>query len=179
MENTKKLVLVSPDYIDRLKTAQGPSPERRKVQELEDQLSTLLGDTTIDNTSKMKRYADILQRYQVYDTKANEPTTVRLLPTNAESHMEERQSKLEKDVIDSVPKVFKSKASQLLKMIGESELGWNEKGELLINDQRVKGSHIIDLVNDVIRKRKSPTPIGMGDFLQSFGSAKYASRIDR
>jgi hypothetical protein len=49
----------------------------------------------------------------------------------------------------------KAKAQPLLKKTKTNrDIIWNEKGELKYKDKTVQGSNMVDLVNDVLRKRK-------------------------
>ena len=80
MEHAKKLILVSPDLLNRVTTTRPTPPENKKLHDLEEQLSIILNDTYTDDVTKMKRYSDLMQRYMVYDKKAREPPTVRVLP---------------------------------------------------------------------------------------------------
>ncbi|PIK42583.1 hypothetical protein BSL78_20571 [Apostichopus japonicus] len=173
MEHTKKLVLVSPDELNRVKTNQRQPTEQTKVQELEEKLSKVLADSHLDETSKTKRYADILQRFMTYDNKAKAPTTVRLLPDSEPVPSQNESTRntflkedIGREVLDSVPKALKSKAAQILRKMTESNrmLDWNDKGELLVNERVVTGSHMVDLINDALRKRKSAPPVGVRDF---------------
>ena len=56
----------------------------------------------------------------------------------------------------SVPKIYKNGARQLLDKIKENRdvLDWNDKGELLYENKPINGSHVVDLVNDMLRHRK-------------------------
>ncbi|KAJ8025633.1 hypothetical protein HOLleu_33245 [Holothuria leucospilota] len=172
MEHTKKLVLVSPEVLERVKGGRSQTLEKTKVQELEEQLSSVLSDPRLDDATKMKRYSEVLQRYTVYHAKANEPLKVRVLPETSSSvqpgdNLQKRV--IEQDVIESVPRAYKSKATQLLGKIASNDSGldWTDRGELVVNDHTIKGSHIVDLVNDMMRKRKSATPIGMDEFTKA------------
>ena len=40
----------------------------------------------------------------------------------------------------------------------------NEKGEVVLKREEIEGTHIVDLVNDVLRKRKSFSPRGWQEF---------------
>ncbi|KAJ8020518.1 hypothetical protein HOLleu_40128 [Holothuria leucospilota] len=173
MEHTKKLILVSPDFLNRVTTTQPIQPEKTKLQDLEEQLSMVLNDTHIDEVTKMKRYNELLQRYRVYHTKAREPPTVRVLPeTQSKPSLGDnvsrdiQQEAVENEVLNSVPKALRNKAVQLLHKITSSDgiVDWNGKGELVVNDQAIKGSNMVDLINDALRKRKSLKPIGTKDF---------------
>jgi hypothetical protein len=55
-------------------------------------------------------------------------------------------------LVSPIPGV--SKAELLLtKMKTNRDITWNEKGELKYKDKIVHGSNIVDLVNDVLRKK--------------------------
>jgi hypothetical protein len=63
--------------------------------------------------------------------------------------------------VESVPKTMKAKAQLLLKKMKSSlDISWNEKGELKYKGETVQGSNVVDLVNDVLRKRKYFNPQG-------------------
>ncbi|KAJ8048816.1 hypothetical protein HOLleu_01287 [Holothuria leucospilota] len=171
MEHTKKMVLVSPDVLNRVNTSQPAQISQTKVRELEGTLSQLLDDSHLDDASKMKRYADVLQRLMVYDNKTKLPSTVRVLPDPSPVLSEENKSTIQKEeivneIVDSVPKAMKRKAAQLVRKIRSSNgaLSWNGVGELVVKDQAVKGSHIVDLINDAVRRRKSGRPTGVEEF---------------
>ena len=60
---------------------------------------------------------------------------------------------------------MKAKAQLLLKkMKSSSDINWNEKGELKYKGETVQGSNMVDLVNDVLRKRKYFNPQGWETF---------------
>jgi hypothetical protein len=47
----------------------------------------------------------------------------------------------------------------LKKMKSSPDISWNEKGELKYKGETVQGSNVVDLVNDVLRKRKYFNPV--------------------
>jgi hypothetical protein len=50
---------------------------------------------------------------------------------------------------------MKTKAELLVrKMKAHPNIAWSEKGELKYKGETVRGSNVVDLVNDVLRKRK-------------------------
>ena len=168
MEHTKKLVLVSPEYLEHIKTIPSQSPERTKVQALEEDLSVILDDKNLDDTSKMKRYAELLRQYMTYDIKTKASPTVRLLPNLQPETLQPEKQTITQDILESVPKTLKHKATQLLQKLASSNiLTWNDKGELIANERTIQGSNIVDLVNETLRKRKSATPtLGIQDFVK-------------
>jgi hypothetical protein len=52
------------------------------------------------------------------------------------------------------------------------DISWNEKGELKYKGETVQGSNVVDLVNDVLRKRKYFNPQGW----ETFGEALREAR---
>ena len=47
-------------------------------------------------------------------------------------------------------------------------MGWTERGELIFGGEVIKGSNIVDLVNDVLRNRKTfDHPHGWGQFARA------------
>jgi hypothetical protein len=66
-----------------------------------------------------------------------------------------KQYLIDEEILESVPKTMKAKAQLLLnKMKSNPDISWNEKGELKYKRETVQGSNVVDLVNDVLRKRK-------------------------
>jgi hypothetical protein len=54
---------------------------------------------------------------------------------------------------------MKAKVQLLLKKKKSSpDISWNEKGELNYKGETVQGSNVVDLVNDVLRKRNYFNP---------------------
>ena len=57
------------------------------------------------------------------------------------------------------------KVENLLKCIeGEPNMHWNERGEFIHDIQVIKGSNIVELVNDIMRHRKDFHPQGWQEF---------------
>lgn len=59
----------------------------------------------------------------------------------------EQSNDKESGIIKLVPKRQQSKASGLLRMLSESNLTWNDHGEIILNGNTVTGSNIVDLIS--------------------------------
>lgn len=60
---------------------------------------------------------------------------------------------------------MKRKAERLLQRLQQHpELKWSDQGETEFQGQRVRNSNLVDLVNDVLRKRKNFEPTGWKTF---------------
>ena len=61
-------------------------------------------------------------------------------------------------------------------MKSSEHIDWNDKGELIYKGEATKGSSVVDLVNDALRKRKSFNPEGwetFGDALREENVPQY------
>lgn len=87
---------------------------------------------------------------------SKESTEAETIPTSA----------VEQEVMKSVPKLYKAGVRQLLDKIKEHRdvLNWNEKGELMYENKPIPGSHVVDLVNDMLRHRKGFESVGWSVF---------------
>ena len=67
----------------------------------------------------------------------------------------EQMSRVEKQVLDSIPKTMKRKAQLLLDHVKDNlGIRWNEQGEQVYQGQTMEGTNMSDLVNDVLRYRE-------------------------
>ena len=71
-------------------------------------------------------------------------------------------------IFSSVPKSLKTKTQVLLNLMQASNrISWDQTGAVSIDNKVVPGSNIIDLVNDVVRRRTTlRIPIGITEFKQ-------------
>ena len=80
----------------------------------------------------------------------------------SESDTFEQLSASDKQIIDSIPKTMQNRSwSKLLiqKLKNHSDvISWNDNGQLVFDGSIIPNSNIVDLVNDVMRKRKGFNP---------------------
>ena len=68
---------------------------------------------------------------------------------------------IESEIVLSAPKNLQKQARLLMYRVKENpEMGWNERGELTVHGQVVAGSNIVDLIGDMMRRRKNVNPVG-------------------
>ena len=91
----------------------------------------------------------------------------------------ETTSAVEQEVIKSVPKLYKTGARQLFDKIKENRdvLNLNEKGELLYENKPISGSHVVDLVNEMLRHRKGFEPVGWSVFARGLARMNVPENI--
>ena len=56
--------------------------------------------------------------------------------------------------MDTVPKTMQAKARRLMEHL-KRDIVWTARGELIHEGVPVVGSNVVDLVNDLLRKRKT------------------------
>jgi hypothetical protein len=189
MEYTKKMLLVDPRVLDSLESkGSSPVPDvlSQSLKMLDDDMRGVLERRDVDFENKAKMYNQTLWRYlRRLDQYRDRPLgTVNVRPTDeiipsrssgdaadVTSPNENELSTVEKRVLESVPKAMQNKAKRLLNIMKmNSELRWNDRGEILYQDEVVKKSNLVDLVNDVLRKRKKVgTPTGWKPFATALG----------
>ncbi len=166
MEHTKKMALIDPRLLERFQQLYEPppNPTLKTMASLDDRLKNVLSKSHSSEDDKVKEYNQTLHRYMTYEDKYLAPTSN---PANVQSPVVADQ--WESDILESVPLNTKKKAQLLLNRIKASggAMGWNTQGELLVKGEPIAGSDILDLVNDVLRKRQHFNPRGWEQFAQA------------
>ena len=146
----RKMALVDPRLLETLRTPIQP-PIDTNLRDLDSEMTSILDKTGIDVSEKVRLYNQALLRYndmaKMSATKPTPPTT-----------------DIMKEVVTTLPKALQEKGRQLVSRLKTTQ--WNDRGELLHEGVVVPGSNVVDLVHDLLRKRKTSDPIGW----QQFGS---------
>ena len=163
--------LGGPRLLDTLRSPPPPATDTfgKKVQALDDDMKTILDRKDLDDGTKVTLYNQVLQRYTVLaDKHVKEPirvVTVNESVTGSGSGVEPGpegavrvpSTGLEATVLDTVPKTMQAKARRLMEHL-KRYIAWTARGELIHEGVPVVGSNVVDLVNDLLRKRKTDPP---------------------
>ena len=158
----KKMLVVNPDTMHR-QTQLFEAPEKIKTVSLDEKMREILNRQDITDEEKVKFYEDALAQYTTYRRKALGPMTSPPPSSPQPAPIPERR--FVDDVVASVPKLVRGKAEQLAKVVLR-EMTWSPKGELIVNGQVLPGTHVVDLVGNAVRQRKSFRPAGRDAFLE-------------
>ena len=164
MEHARKMALVDPRLLDTLRSPPPPTDTLdKKVKALDDEMKTILDRKDLDDGTKVTLYNQVLQRYNVLvDKRVKEP--VRMIEVGKKAGTEpEEASSMEADVVNTVPKSLQAKARRLMEHL-KRNVAWNDRGELIHEGVPVAGSNVVDLVHDLLRKRKTDDPTGWQSF---------------
>ena len=175
MEHAKKMVLVEPRQIEKWKETMLD----KTLSKLDGEIYEILHRNAADD-EKAKLYSNSLSRYLNID-KPNVVTTFNSIDGEGDKGVAaaapaaaaaakvvdavgvDSWKNAESQVLETVPKKWKSKASKLLTHMRNNnpEITWSSKGELVLNKTAIPNTHAADLVNDLMRKRTtSSTPNG-------------------
>ena len=186
MEHTKKMALVEPRLLASLQQQKyhnhQPNILEQELCRLDQAMQDVLDRKDVPQEEKLNLYQQILQKYLLYKDKA-EPLEVKVVgtpsapqePMPAAATMpvmtpvkDDPKTSIESQIIQSAPKNLRQKASALLRRIKQDDnIEWNTKGELVYKGEVVPKSHIHDLVQDVLRKRKNHVPKGWETFAKA------------
>ena len=151
-------------------TASGPVLNQLSL--LDQQMKTILDDSTVPAETKLQQYYNTLRRYEnLHATRVPIPVTVEepKKPAPVVVPAEQQLPVSENEVLETVPKTQRQNAKLLLKYVKENpEISFNPQKELVYRGNRVAGSNIFDLVNDMTRNRKHQVPaVGWQEFTEA------------
>ena len=162
MEHAKKMVLVPQELLTLIqsKQAQQAPPVDNAMTDIDQNMRSVLDTSEVDEDKKAKIYNEHLQKYRIYSEKRDVPVSVKIVESSNTPQNENKSSKMEDEILNSIPKTFRNRGVQLLKKMQGSAVSYNQDGELVLDRSVVSGSNIVDLVNDVVRRRKGFIPQG-------------------
>ena len=161
------MALVDPRLLETLRTPIQP-PTDTNLRDLDSEMTSILDKSGIDVSDKVRLYNQALIRYTDMATmSATKPTPV-VVVKEKETPM---TTDIMGEVVTTLPKALQEKGRQLVSRLKTTQ--WSDKSELLHDGTVVPGSNIIDLVHDLLRKRKTSDPIGW----QQFASQMRAANI--
>ena len=73
-------------------------------------------------------------------------------------------------IITAIPQKMKPIGKALLEMLKDTNISWNYRGELVIDNQSFDGTNICDLLKSVLWNYKDYTPRGYHDFVKALAS---------
>lgn len=79
-----------------------------------------------------------------------------------------------KQILSLIPKSYIKKGESLLDFLltRQNKVHWDDDGTVLVDNNRITGSNIIDLVNDSLRPLKKSDPIGWEKFAKALKEIK-------
>ena len=181
MEHAKKMILVEPRVLESMQQQQQQQQSwdatTENLKERDREMKEILDDDR-DTHDKANAYQQalwrFLNRFEQYKDRplgrveVSRPSEASTSSPSREREGEESGTAVERDVVASVPRSMRSKAERLLQRLkADPEVKWNDLGEFEYRGRVIKRSNLTDLVNDVLRKRRSVNdPQGWETFAQ-------------
>lgn len=184
------MILVPSETLSRFHQ---PQPRSDPLEVLHNELAEVLKDPHLDDYEKWTRYQQTLQRCLRYAEERRKPLSFTI--DGFDNGVRERRdvgrgAEPEQDppihrhnlpvfgpavspssatILETIPRAYHPKALALLGNLKRSELiTWTEDGRVLIDNKEIPNAHIIDLVNDALRKRKNVSiPDGWEEFYKT------------
>ncbi|KAF4529188.1 hypothetical protein B566_EDAN017653 [Ephemera danica] len=138
------------------------------VETLDTEMSKVLHDKNLNVHDAWRQYEQMLQRYLSSVARSKEPIKIPLVENN-----DYGPPTMSDDIVQSMGNnpVLSRKAKLLMNLLSRSPyISWDESGRVMINNQLLHGSNIIDLLNDVLRNRKHSAPVGWEPFARVLAS---------
>ena len=166
MSSIKKMVLVDPTQLQQ--TPQRPVTDAlgSAISSLDQHIHNILANSTMDEYTKAQQYNQALQRYLTLSDKYRERPLGKVemkvstpdLPT-PELPTTENQTRLKPTLYQTLPPTLRSKGAALLNHL-ESIPGikWDNKQQLVVDDKPIPKSNVVDLIDDLVRDRKTTKP---------------------
>ena len=180
------MVLVDPRVLGTLRS---PLPSwtdtlGKVVQWVDTEMSAIIDRKDLNDGDKVTLYNQVLQRYNVLsDKRDKKPTRVVVMNDESVPAATPAARNIEADdIVATVSKVMQVKARQLMDRL-KKDIAWTERGELIHDGAPVRGSNVVDLVNDPLRKRKKSDPTGWQPFTQQLRAINlplgWVGNVDR
>ena len=153
-----------------------PVDQRVKAMDsLDQKMRSILEREDLPTDEQLKHYDQSLTRYMnVYDEYRPRAAVSRVSTSPSAVIETEIKDAIEEEILQSVPKTMKTKVELLVwKMKADPNIAWSDKGELTYRGETIRGSNVVDLVNDVLRKRKYFNPQGW----ETFGEALREANV--
>src|ERR1700690_583201 len=156
MEHAKKMMLVDPRFTR-------PSMRDKSLSALDTEIANTLDSDEPDDV-KAKHYIMTLKRFKFHEE----------IPKPVIKPLE----KLEPKVLESVSQKQQYKAKRAMDLLKRnSEVDFNDRGELIYRQSRVPGSNIVDLIEDLTRTTSTESPVGWEALAASLKESKAPGEI--
>ena len=151
---------------------------RESVQsDLDEKMRAILADTQDSDYGKAKRYSAVLQRFLALTRQEERDASTTVPLTTAPDPVREDPAQASSDsivteILKNIAKNSRTKARYILEKMAETPgiASWNKEGEVILNNRRMPGTHLFDLIKNVTstqiltEKRK---PKGWSEYLEA------------
>ena len=154
----------------------------RYLTNLDREMLTILKDDSLPIDVKHLKYNQILKKFQTAKHESEKPIKIEIhkMSTDSKEFDEEpaQYDSLQDEITDTVPHRFQKQANLLLKYARKSpHIKWSDKGEMIVDGNKIVGSNIVDIINDLSRDRKTQPALGSDVFLKKLVDENVPTEI--
>ena len=170
----RKMALVPQQLLSTLMAQQQLNPALAQIGKIDAGMQNVLENSNLPPDLKHIQYNQMMHNYQTMkDQELNKPIMI-----DIKKSANYPLTIPEEDIIEGMPKNYKSKAKMLLSHIKRSpKFGVDEKGQVLINDNVLYDSNIMDLIHDYAKPNRRNKPPARG--WREFGKALKQTNVPR
>ena len=129
---------------------------KQYMNSLDTQIESILNDKSLPTDSKYRLYRQVLMKWDTLRENLDKPIKLQIKHSKAPDSAVD-----EAPLVATFPKSYQTKARDLMKFIkGIPEVQTDEKGVLNIHDKPIRNSNFVDILHDLIRKKKTRPPVG-------------------
>jgi hypothetical protein len=175
MQHTKKLLLVDPNTLERERSGGNEddslslnvrrSTASKALDALDDDIKNTL-ESNLPSDIKAKLYLASLHKFRAID---RERVHQRHLLKREEAEEADKTKERESDLLASFPDSQRHLAKGIYRHLTQNpDVQFSNSGELIYRQSLVPRSHLIDLVQDVLKtKNQDPPPAGHNEFINA------------
>ena len=148
-----------------------PSPLTKKLSKLDEEMKSILENTELGEATKAMLYSNVLSQYLDVKRQMQLPQRIPIVEEGSSMH---GASKIPQPIpnpapeeinISIIPPLYRNRARNLISDLRDhTNTRWNVSNDLVIDDTVIPGSNIVDLLDDTVRTKSGPSPIGVKDF---------------
>ena len=167
MEHAKKMVIIPQEFMDNMRHPVMSAPST-SLSQLDQDMQVILNLKGLSDDEKWNRYSIVLQKFLSITRKQRQPVSLPITEST------EKLTDMKEEILAATPSMYRRKAELLYeRLLHNSNIDWDKYGAVFINNNKIEGSNIVDLVSDIIRPRKTSNPVGW----QLFNRALALSNI--
>jgi hypothetical protein len=180
----REMVLVPIELLEKLKNRQPNitpllNPVKDQLLKSINRLDNTLNDTNLPDDVKSNHINHIEKDLSIYADKVSGVIQPPRPPEPAQTITPTSNNGV---FLKSFPKTLQSQANNLLDILETKpgQISWDsDTNEVSIDGKKLMGSNIVDLVGDVIRKRKTPPPQYFNQFLHALAKMNLPEQFIR
>ena len=167
MQRAEKFYLVSESRLRQLEHASTKSdiissikqPVEQQLVKVYRRMDNVLNDPTKSDHEKTVEHGEALDEFTVLRDRLDHRKNIIKPDTNVDAP-EQLKDALVESTLANMPKTVREPAQHLMNLLSRksSPLTWSPNGDVYIENKKLHGAHIADLVSDVLRQRKIPNP---------------------